>query len=281
MLTARPLHRGAVRVVEVLCSGDNTAPPAAEQHHGWSIAYVRRGSFGCSCRGRQFQLVPGALLLGRPGDEYTCSHDHHAGGDECLAFHFTPDLVDELRRRGPAWESGAAPPLAPLGALAEMAQAALRHEHDVAIDELGLALGGRCVTLMGGAAPAPLRTRAGDAQRAVCAAMWIDEHSAQDIDLARIAQAAGLSVFHFLRLFAAVIGVTPHQYLVRCRLRKAAHLLADEDRPVTDVALDVGFADLSNFVRSFHRAAGLSPRAFRRASRGERKICQERLGAAA
>jgi AraC-like DNA-binding protein len=41
--------------------------------------------------------------------------------------------------------------------------------------------------------------------------------------------------------------------------------------------MDVGFADLSNFVRTFHRAAGVSPRAFRRAARGERKILQERL----
>src|SRR4029450_5363553 len=87
----------------------------------------------------------------------------------------------------------------------------------------------------------------------------------------------GLSSFHFLRVFSAVVGVTPHQYLVRSRLRHAARLLADEDRAVTDIAFDVGFADLSNFVRTFHRAAGVSPRAFRHAARGDRKILQERL----
>ena len=46
---------------------------------------------------------------------------------------------------------------------------------------------------------------------------------------------------------------------------------------VTDIAYDVGFGDLSNFVRTFHRAAGLSPLKFRQASRGLRKIFQERL----
>ena len=46
---------------------------------------------------------------------------------------------------------------------------------------------------------------------------------------------------------------------------------------MTDVAYDVGFGDLSNFVRTFHRAAGVSPLKFRQASRGERKIFQERL----
>jgi AraC-like DNA-binding protein len=48
--------------------------------------------------------------------------------------------------------------------------------------------------------------------------------------------------------------------------------------PITDVALEVGFGDLSNFVRTFHRAAGLSPRRFRQASRGERALAHVRLG---
>lgn len=76
-----------------------------------------------------------------------------------------------------------------------------------------------------------------------------------------------------------MLGVTPHQYLVRSRLRHAARLLADDDRPVTDVAFEVGFADLSNFVRTFHRAAGVSPRGFRQAAKGDRKIFQDRLAA--
>jgi AraC-like DNA-binding protein len=74
-----------------------------------------------------------------------------------------------------------------------------------------------------------------------------------------------------------VLGVTPHQYLVRSRLRHAARLLADDDIAVTDVAYDVGFGDLSNFVRTFHRAAGVSPTKFRQASKGMRKILQEQL----
>ena len=90
-----------------------------------------------------------------------------------------------------------------------------------------------------------------------------------------------MSPFHFLRVFARVLGVPPHQYLVRARLRRAARLLADGERSITDVALDVGFADLSNFVRTFHRAAGVSPGHFRRAARGDRKILQERLAARA
>ena len=57
----------------------------------------------------------------------------------------------------------------------------------------------------------------------------------------------------------------------------AARLLTDDDIAVSDIAYDVGFGDLSNFVRTFHRAAGVSPTKFRQASKGERKILQERL----
>jgi AraC-like DNA-binding protein len=118
-----------------------------------------------------------------------------------------------------------------------------------------------------------------DRRRAVETALWIDEHSHEAIDLESAAQQAGVSAFHFLRSFAGVLGVTPHQYLIRSRLRHAARALADATHSVTDVAYDVGFGDLSNFVRTFRRAAGVSPGAFQRAAKGDRKIFEQRLAA--
>ena len=116
-----------------------------------------------------------------------------------------------------------------------------------------------------------------DRRRVVEAARWIECHAAESIDLAAAARTVGLSAFHFLRLFKRVCGVTPHQYLVGSRLRRAARLLGDEDRSISDVALDAGFGDLSNFIRTFRRAAGVSPRQFRALTRGDRKIIQDRL----
>jgi len=78
-----------------------------------------------------------------------------------------------------------------------------------------------------------------------------------------------------------VLGVSPHQYLVRARLRNAARLLVETDAAVTSIAYESGFADLSNFMRSFRRVAGATPREFRKAARTKKdgKILQERLAA--
>ena len=144
----------------------------------------------------------------------------------------------------------------------------IREANPVAMDAL---------EALSGKARKPATPTARDRRRAVEAALWIDANSHAEVDLEQAARQAGLSPFHFLRLFSAVLGVTPHQYLVRSRLRHAARLLTDDDIAVTDIAYDVGFGDLSNFVRTFHRAAGVSPTKFRQASRGERKILQEQL----
>ena len=75
-----------------------------------------------------------------------------------------------------------------------------------------------------------------------------------------------MSPYHFLRTFKRVTGVTPHQWLLRARLREAARRLAASRAPVTDIALDVGFEDLSNFMRSFRAEFGVSPRRYRLAA---------------
>jgi AraC-like DNA-binding protein len=279
MATATLLHRGAISAFDYRCDAGPAEKPYPEAHQDYSVSYVRRGSFGCRCRGRTFELVAGSVFVGRPGDEYICLHDHVSGGDECLSFHLPDTLVEAIGDRDEIWRSVGVPPLPELMVLGELAQEAANGRSDMSLDELGLLFAARLVEMISGRPQRPVRGNARDRRRAIEAALWIDEHSMSPIDLEAAAGAAGLSVFHFLRLFANVLGVTPHQYLVRSRLRRAAAMLADDSLSITDVAFDAGFGDLSNFVRTFHRAAGVSPRRFRRAARGDRKIFQERLSA--
>jgi len=267
-------------VIDYRCTQTAADRPFAESHERFSLAYVRKGSFGCNARGRSFQLVAGSFLVGYPGDEYVCTHEHHDHADECLSFQLSPELVDTIGGPAAPWRSGALPPLAELVVLGELAQASAEHNANVTLDEVGASLAARFVETVSGKQGKVATHGTSDRRRAVEAAQWIEANSTSEIDLAAAARTARLSPFHFLRCFSAALGVTPHQYLVRSRLRQAARLLADEERPVTDVALEVGFADLSNFVRTFHRAAKVSPREFRKAARGDRKILQERLAAA-
>ncbi|MES2072562.1 MAG: AraC family transcriptional regulator [Pseudomonadota bacterium] len=280
MLTATELHSGPVQVVDYRCTSSPGDRPYPELHQGYSVSYVRKGSFGYRVRGAAYELVAGSVLVGRPGDEYLCTHEHHVCGDECLAFHLSEASVAALGGAERVWHSGGLPPLPQLMVLGELAQSVAAGRSDAGLDEVGMCFANRFVELMAGrkhAQGVSTAATAMDRRRAVEAALWIAAHAQQEISLDRAAAEAGLSPFHFLRLFSRVLGVTPHQYLVRSRLRHAARLLAADERAVTDVAYEVGFADLSNFVRTFHRAAGVSPLAFRRAAKGDRKIFQERI----
>jgi AraC family transcriptional regulator len=267
-------------VIDYRCSAGPDDEPFTELHPSHSISYVRRGSFSCHYRGAIHELVAGALLLGHPGDEYMCSHEHHGCGDECLSFHFTAmgleALGDAAVLQAKLWRTGVLPPLPPMMMLAEIGQAVVRSEHAMGLDEIGLVMAARLRALVSGVAPkrAPALTR--HRRRVIEAALWIEANSHAEITLDDAADIAALSPYHFLRVFARTVGVTPHQYLLRCRLRNAARLLGQADRSVTEVAGEVGFADLSNFMRTFRRAAGVSPGAFG-ALLADRKILQERL----
>lgn len=272
------LREGPITVYDYRCDSGPGSKPFSEEHACHSLSFVRKGSFGCRAHGQSFELVAGSVMVGRPGDEYMCTHDHHQCGDECLSFQFAPELADCIGGDDSVWCTGAIAPLPELMVLGELAQATTRNETGLSLGEAGLMFTSRFVEIVSGRKQAPVEATARDRRRAVEAALWIDDHAHDPIDLEDAAEQCGLSAFHFLRLFSNALGVTPHQYLVRSRLRRAAGLLADDDRTITGIAFDVGFGDLSNFVRTFHRAAGMSPRAFRKAARGDRKIVQERLG---
>jgi AraC-like DNA-binding protein len=72
-----------------------------------------------------------------------------------------------------------------------------------------------------------------------------------------------MSNFHFLRTFKQVMQVTPHQYILRARLRKAAVQLKKNKDKILEIALDAGFGDLSNFNQAFRTEFGVSPMRFR------------------
>lgn len=91
----------------------------------------------------------------------------------------------------------------------------------------------------------------------------MDRRYAEPLDVPTLAAVAHLSPSQFGRVFRDVFGETPHRYLQRRRVERAMTLLRQTDRPVTQVAWDVGFASLGTFSRTFASIVGCSPSEFR------------------
>ncbi len=123
MAVTTVLRRGSISVVDYRCGVGPGDAPFVERHGGFDVAYVRHGSFGYHTRGESFELVAGSILVGRPDDEYMCTHDH-VHGDECLFFQLAPELLETIGGGTEVWRTGGVPPLPELMVLGELAQAA-------------------------------------------------------------------------------------------------------------------------------------------------------------
>ena len=92
---------------------------------------------------------------------------------------------------------------------------------------------------------------------------YIDSHLDSPLDAQELAAVVRMSVSHFTRCFYKSVGLTPHRYVVQCRVMRARELLTTTDLPLTEIALTSGFADQSHFSRRFHELVGIPPGAFR------------------
>lgn len=93
---------------------------------------------------------------------------------------------------------------------------------------------------------------------------WMAAHLAEEFELEQLAAKAGLSKFHFLRLFKNATGDSPSQYHINLRLDLAKKLLRETSMSILEVALEVGYTNPSHFARLFRREAGVAPSEYRR-----------------
>jgi AraC family transcriptional regulator len=263
---------------DVLCTCTPSDRPFQEQHASVCIALVLCGTFryrgSAAGRARDAELMtPGSVLLGNPGQCFECGHDH-AAGDRCLSFHFTPDFFDQL-----AFDAGATspaartfhalrlPPLREFSRIISLASAALLGTTSMNWAEIALTVAAQTIQAASALAPDARPIPPGAEARVTRIVRDIGHDPAAPHPLLDLAARAGLSPFHFLRTFQRLTGVTPHQYALRTRLRAAALRLATSSAPITEIAYDSGFADLSNFNRTFRAEFGATPRAYRRTVR--------------
>jgi AraC family transcriptional regulator len=273
---SRLLARGDGWTVEdVVCACGPQDRPFEEQHATVSIAIVVAGSFqykGDAGAGVRSELMtPGSLLLGNPGQSFECEHTHGAG-DRCISFHYALEYFDRV-----AIDAGARVPpsrfralrLPPVRVVAPVigpSCARLLGSNGASWEELGVSLALRTLQAAGTLARC-LRDPSGEAVgRVTQIVRAIERRLDGGLTLGAMARSVEMSPYHFLRTFEQVTGVTPHQYVLRSRLREAATRLVAEPSKVLDIALDCGFGDVSNFNRAFRAEFGVTPRSLRGAA---------------
>jgi AraC-like DNA-binding protein len=271
-MTTQTLASGSGwRVRDFVCSAGPHDRPFEERHEAVCVAAVARGTFQYrSSQGVAF-LAPGALLLGNYGHCFECGHEHGVG-DRCISIHFAPDyweatIAAVAGARKAVFSVPRLPPLLSLIPVIASLVAACRDPDAAQLEELTLWLAGGVGQALHGAGPvrgAPsgrILQRIADAVRRI--ESEDDESPQPDRSLAAFAREAAMSPYHFLRVFRDVVGMTPHQFVLRTRMHRAAVRLKRSDEPVSAIAFDAGFNDLSTFNRRFRRIVGITPTAFR------------------
>ena len=254
-------------VHEVLCNAGPSDRPFEERHEGFSVSAVIEGSFTYRSDAGRGLLYPGALLLGNSGSCFECGHAHGVG-DRCISLNVRDDLFGEIaaaaastsRFRFSAPSLPPSPKALPVVALMEalsLRAPALRRE------ELVLGLIERVVAATADQKRIAAAPAAREARRVVEAVRLVESDAARPVRLQDLAASAGMSKYHFLRVFRRLTGMTPYQYLLSARMRRAALELASSRRPVLAIALDSGFGDLSTFNHRFRAAFGATPTQYR------------------
>jgi AraC family transcriptional regulator len=259
---ALPARSALYGAGEAQCATDDSAV-IEKCYAGPVIGVVVAGTFDYAGRHGRTRATPGAILLGNAGEAFDCRH-LDLGGNRRAVMSLNPDLLAEVANDcgldGPDFVASALSPsraTAPLYGAVRRAAGGLRLGEDEVIDltARALTLGRRTRR----PAPTPVeRRRIRDVVR------HLDVAYAEPCGLESLAAMGQVSRFHFIRLFRAVTGESPRQYLIGARLRAAADRLTDTAEPITRIAFDIGFNDISHFNATFRRAFGLSPTAWRK-----------------
>jgi AraC-like DNA-binding protein len=273
LMRARPLAAAPQWAInEYVCRAGPDDRPFEERHLRMNVAFVTAGSFNYRADRGEALLAAGSVLLGNDGACFECGH-RHGRGDRCVTLHVDTDCFAEIASsaagtagyRFPTPVLPARPDLIPpaseIEALAAQPEPLPRDE---AVPRLLEAV----IAALGAGPARPARPSARDARRLSEAIRHIEEQADRPLGLDELAGLARMSKYHFLRTFRHVIGLTPYQFLLQLRLRRAAVRLASTAEPVAAIAYDVGFGDLSTFNNRFRAVFGESPLAYRRRQSG-------------
>ena len=240
--------------------------PERERATAHTVNFVEAGTFRLRTRGAWQPVAQDRLFVTSPALEFSCAHDEEHPADCCLSVSYSDEAVESARS---AVTLSDVPILRLTNRLAFLRRAL---QACAAGDEARTeSLAGQVLwSLSRAASPRPLfrpERLAWYAARVDRAKAMIEAHHAEPLSLSMLARDAGMSVFHFARIFAELEGRPPHRFLTEVRLARAeARLRAGA--AVTDTCFAVGFGSLSHFVTTFRRRYGIRPSDIQRNRKG-------------
>ena len=223
-----------------------------------AVTFVQSGSFALLEGKTSWTFRAGDVLLSTPGAVRRYRHFEECPRDICISISFTPETVEDAlgSSRLPS-----PPPRIVRGPATEFAhssiQLALASRDRFWIEELAF----HCMLALNSDAwvrPVQTFVNAAHAHRIRAAMQLMSEGLAERCSLTSISRRVGMSPFHFARIFSSLVGLSPHQYLLRLRLRHSATMLR-QGASVTTAAVSSGFDNLAHFSRSFRRRFGINP----------------------
>lgn len=242
---------------------------ARHEHPYFTIGVMREGIGTLWAAGVTHVMRPGDVVVIPPGEVHTGGLDDRGGMLSYMAVHAPAGLVAQAADRDV--DAYAFPTLVIRDELLANALArvdtALTVDQDLAMAEAAIvAMMERVVRRRGNVSDAPRR-------RGVPPFVHIARSLIEDCyadhtrtSLGSLATATNVSQFHLVREFKRATGLSPHQYVIQTRVRRAAELLA-RGSPISDTAATVGFVDQAHLTTHFRRHLGMTPRSWQKSGR--------------
>jgi AraC-like DNA-binding protein len=226
--------------------------PRQETAAGYSISFLKQGSFELHAGRTKWSLQPGMAMVTGPGATFRVRHGEAQPTDVCLVVSYARRFLQESERPQ-------LPTLTVLSSTNRLGYLRLRLTRAADTNET-LPVEGIAAELLGVTADHLFRERqlGWYYDRVEVARATLESRYAEPHSLTSLAADAGMSPFHFARVFRELVGAPPHRYLLRVRLQQARQRLLDGES-VTHTCFATGFNNLSYFIRAVRRAFGSSP----------------------
>lgn len=218
----------------------------------YSINVTVAGVWKYRYRGKSYDLDPGSVTIGFPGDEYWCSHvQAHPNSNFILGL--APQGIDQDPE--PLFRT----PVMRIPDLASYVARAVACADDEDFHSLIYEI----FDMVSHHSYGGKRRHAGAGLRAQRLKRYIERHLSERISLDQLARSVGVNTYTCLRQFKTSTGETPFSYILRCRVARAKALLVSGNQTIEDISVLAGFSSHSYFCRTFKKFAGMSPTEYR------------------